>query len=160
VDRPPSESKSAGLSSRASRAPRFPPSPSRAGPPDPPAFLHRPHAGGQTCLRCPESEKFKRTIRDLTIKCVPWNTIPGTNISGCGFAGELRNGQLVPFTDTIILTPDGVDLNGRCRCLASIIMHEVLHLPGLRGPGHPQGQRRFDDVQRCFRTCRARGGTP
>jgi RHS repeat-associated protein len=93
-------------------------------------------AAGFQCLRPPECDRYRRSIRDLTIRCVAVNRDPCTNTRFCGSRSDFTTCSAAPLpSNTIILTPDGATGNG-CPCLPRVLMHEVSsHTPRRRSSG-------------------------
>ena len=105
-------------------------------------------ASDHPCFCGYPKDMFRRTIRNLHVKCVPWTVEPLTQEPACGSAAEWDSAtqHVIYYTDTILITPAGLS-NPHCGCLQGTIMHEVLHLIGV---DHDDGQGGFNATKRCF----------
>ncbi|MGB6337539.1 MAG: RHS repeat-associated core domain-containing protein, partial [Thermoanaerobaculia bacterium] len=106
-------------------------------------------AASETCLPCQNRAPFRKKIRsqgtsdEITFECVSWNVSPTTGRELCG--------RRVPNNPNAIqITPDGLGGVPGCGCLQSTILHEVLHLLGMKQ--HDAAGSRFKAELKCF-TC-------
>ncbi len=97
-------------------------------------------AASQTCLPCENRDDFRRAIRDDLVVICDYFPMPET----C--AGTTPAGEVVIF-------PGGLNRPGRCGCLKSVVLHEVLHLIDFGDENNI-----LDQARKCFSCAQGVGG--